>query len=153
MTGPYVTGGSADARRAYMQSFQDRVEEILKSLNLSEATKKYLCPVVNGKAGKIRYADLLFAWEHGDAQFLIQDIQEYAAPSELLSMVDSDPKHWKPKVLPARPAAPTKRESAETWNFNLKNILLAIVIGAVLYLIATGRVDLVELVKRLFDLS
>ena len=144
----YVSGRSADERREYMRSFQDKVTEILKSLNLSEATKKYLCCTVNGKDGKILYEDLLFMWGHGDNMIPIPGIQEYVSPTELLHMVDPDPKHWKPPTLPAHPDAPTEKESAETWNINLKNILLAFAIIIILILLSKGA-DLLELLKIL----
>ena len=123
----YVTGGNADNRREYMRSFQDKVEEILNDLNLLNATKKYLCCTVNGKEGKILYKTVEFAWEHGDEKILIQDILEYASPEELLQTVDPDPAHWKRRIIPVRNPQ-TEKESAETWNVNLKNILLVFAI-------------------------
>ena len=143
----YVTGGSADDRREYMRSFQDKAEEILNDLNLLNATKKYLCCIVNGKEGKILYKTVEFAWEHGDEKILIQDILEYASPEELLQTVDPDPAHWKRRIIRIRNPQ-TEKESAETWNTNLKNILLAFAIIIILILLAKGA-DLWELLKLL----
>ena len=114
----YMSGGSDEEQRDYLNSFREKIAGILLKLNLRE-TKEYICCTVNGKEGKVAYKDVEFAHKSGRKEILIPGIQEYVPLTNLLNLVDHHS-----EVVKTNPISSPGPEKP-SWTEKMKNDISA----------------------------